>query len=83
VAAIPLSSRLRLAARRNVACPACGISLRFGSWPRVVHVIFGDLAIAGGFVASVLLGMPVLFFLALGSWGLLAAALPIETRPQG
>jgi len=70
--------RLLVAVRAQARCPACGVSIRFGFWPRLVHTLFGDAVVLSGFVAGLWLKSPLLLPLAASSWFSLALFLPIQ-----
>ncbi len=74
--------RLLAALRVQARCPGCGVAIRFGSWPRLVHSIFGDALLLGGMVGAFLWQAPVLFPLAAGSWLSLALLLPVQLAPK-
>jgi len=78
---IPIRHKLSAAVSSNIRCPACGASVRLSFWPRLVHLAFGELAIAAGFVASLSLETPLYLGLASASWFGLGLALPLSTSP--
>ncbi len=81
---IPIHWKLFVAARRNVECPACGVAILFGYWPRLVHTLVGDLVLLVAFAASLWLGLPSLLVLAAGSWVGFALTLPVRAKkPSG
>ena len=79
--AIPLASKLFAALHSNVRCPACGVAVSLSLWPRVVHLVLGELAVAGGFVASLILETPLYVGLASASWFAFGVALPLSHSP--
>ncbi len=76
--AIPLSSRLFAAVRSSVRCPLCGVAVSLSLWPRVVHLLLGELAVASGFVASLIFETPLYLGLASVSWFGVGVALPLS-----
>lgn len=74
--------RLRIAARAQSRCPACGIAIRFGFWPRLFQTLFGEafllLAVAGTFFWQA----PIVVVLATSSWLSLALLLPVQPDPR-
>jgi hypothetical protein len=80
-AAIPLSGKLLAALRSSLCCPACGTSVRLSLWPRVAHLALGEAAVAGGFVASLLLETPLYLGLGAASWFGFGLALPLSSVP--
>jgi len=70
--------RLRVALRAQTRCPACGIAIHFGFWPRLVHSLFGDAALLTGAAGAFFWEAPFLLPLAASSWVSLALLLPIE-----
>lgn len=81
--ALRVRDRVRVAARANARCPACGIAIRFGTWPRIVHTLFGDAMLLGGLLGGFILQAPFFLFLASGSWLSLALLLPVESARRG
>lgn len=74
--------RLRVAIRAKSRCPACGVAIRFGLLPRIVHSIFGDALLVAGVVGALYFQAPVLLTAASGSWLSLALLLPIQPDPD-
>ncbi len=70
--------RLLTAVRAQSRCPACGIAIRFGFWPRLIHSLFGDAVLLGGVVGAFLWQAPFLLPLAASSWLSLALFLPVQ-----
>ena len=79
---VTLGSRLRVAMRVQTRCPACGVAIRFGFWPRLVHSLFGDAMLLGGIAGALFWQAPFLMPLAAGSWLTLALLLPVEPGPK-
>jgi len=77
--ALRLRDRLRVAARAQVYCPACGVAIRLGFWPRIVHLVFGDAVVIAGFVGAFVLQSPLVLGLASSSW--IVAAMVVPIRP--
>jgi Zn ribbon nucleic-acid-binding protein len=71
--------RLLVAVRAQARCPACGIAIRFGFWPRVVHSLFGDALLLAGFIGALLWQAPFVLLLASTSWLSLALLLPVDS----
>jgi len=67
--------------RARARCPACGIAIRFGFWPRLIHSIFGDLVLIAGFLGALFWQAPFILVAASTSWISLALFLPIEPAP--
>ena len=80
--ALSVRQRLLVAARAQSQCPACGVAIRFGFWPRLVHVLLGDAILVVGAIGAYVWDAPFLVPLALGSWLSLAVLLPVEAGPQ-
>jgi hypothetical protein len=70
--------RLWIAARAGASCPACGVAIRLGFWPRVAQTLFGEGLLLLGVVGAFALQAPFLIALASGSWLSLALLLPAE-----
>lgn len=75
---LAIAHRLRVAARMSASCPACGITIRFGRLPRIIHSIFGDALLVTGAVGSFVWNAPMLLILSGGVWSVLALTLPLE-----
>jgi hypothetical protein len=82
-AAIPLFAKLSAAVRSNVRCPGCGVSVGLSLWPRIIHLVLGELAVALGAVAAFGLETPVFLVLASASWFGFGLALPLSERTAG
>jgi hypothetical protein len=78
--AISPGAKLRVALRSQVRCPACGVQVQFGLWPRIVHTLVGDLSLLLGFVVSYQLSVPAPFVLSIAWWIALGLALPLSER---
>lgn len=70
--------RVLVAARAQVRCPACGVAIRFGFWPRAIQSLFGEVFLLAGFLSALLYQSPFLLPLAAGSWLSLALLLPVQ-----
>lgn len=74
--------RLLVAIRAKARCPACGVAIRFGLLPRIVHTVFGDAVLLAGVVGALVWQAPVLRSAASGTWLTLALLLPIQPDPS-
>jgi len=77
---LSVRDRLSVALRMQVECPACGVAVRFGLWPRVVHSLLGDAVLVGGIVGAFVWQAPSLVPLAATSWVSLSLLLPLEAK---
>jgi len=75
---LALHQRLLVAARASTRCPGCGVTIRFGRLPRIIHTIFGDALLVTGAIGSFAWGAPILLLLSGGIWTVLALTLPVE-----
>ena len=82
-ATIPLFAKLSAAVRSNILCPGCGISVGLSQWPRILHIVLGELAVALGSIAAFALETPVYLVLASASWFGFGLALPLSERNTG
>lgn len=80
---LKVRDRLRVAARAQVRCPACGVAIRLGFWPRLVHLLLGDAVLVGGFVGALALQSPLVLGLASTSWVVVALIVPIQPATPG
>ena len=81
--AVRVRDRLLAAARAEARCPACGVVIRFGFWPRLAHVVFGDLLLLAGVGAAFYWQAPFFVVLSAGSWISLAVLLPLDAAHDG
>lgn len=75
---LALHQRLLVAVRASTGCPGCGVTIRFGRLPRIIHSVFGDALLITGAIGSFAWGTPILLLLSGGIWTGLALTLPVE-----
>jgi hypothetical protein len=75
---LSVKDRLLIALRAEVRCPACGVAIRFGLGPRILHSIFGDAFLIAGAIGAFMWRAPFVMMLACASWLSLSLLLPIE-----
>lgn len=80
---LSIHRRLLVAARASARCPACGVTIRFGRLPRIIHTVFGDALLVSGAIGSFAWGAPILLLLSGGIWTVLALTLPVEVGRKG
>jgi hypothetical protein len=80
--ALSIRHRLRVALRARTLCPACGIVIRFGFWPRLLQSLLGDAVVLGGAAAALWLQAPFWIPLAVTSWSSFALLLPLQAGPK-
>jgi len=73
---------LAVALRMQAECPACGVAVRFGLWPRIVHTLLGDAVLVAGTVGAFVWQAPSLVPLAGTSWLSLSLLLPLDANAQ-
>lgn len=66
--------------RANVTCPACGVAIQFGFWPRAAHFVVGLAVLVAGLVTALKLGQPTPLVLAASAWFGFALLLPVAAE---